>query len=173
MALACASPSDDTQGALFEKVMAFAPEEAPRPLENRRDPGPRAAAQAAGEQGALHRLVRGQRPVQRADSSVRPLDRVVALQRADGSWVLDDELAKALGWRGAKQLRKALGRELSGEPEERAAATALALAWLERECADTRDEWRILADKGREWLSRRPDSADGWITMARDTLDRR
>jgi len=105
--------------------------------------------------------------------SVRSLDRVVALQRADGSWALDDELARALGWHNAKELRKALGRTLGGEPETRAAATALALAWLDHECADTRDEWRLLADKGREWLARTPEGADAWLVLASEALARR
>ena len=34
-----------------------------------------------------------------------------------------------------------------------ALATAVALAWLERECGDTRDEWGLLADKARDWLA--------------------
>jgi hypothetical protein len=103
---------------------------------------------------------------------MRPLDRLVALQLADGSWKLTDELARALGWRDPKRLRKAVGRTLAGEQEERAAATALALAWLERECADTRDEWRILADKGREWLRRTPEGADTWLQLAEAALAR-
>jgi Ca-activated chloride channel family protein len=107
-----------------------------------------------------------------ADSSVRPLDRIVALQSADGSWALDDAFAKALGFRSVKALRKAIGRALSGEQEARAAATALALAWLERECVDTRDEWHILADKGRDWLARMPGGADPWLEFAPGVLAR-
>jgi Ca-activated chloride channel family protein len=103
-------------------------------------------------------------------SRSRPLDRVVALQRADGSWKLDDDLAQALGWPDAKRLKKALGRPVSGEADKRAAATALALVWLERECADARDEWRLLADKGREWLSRTPEGIDAWLALAGDAL---
>jgi len=108
-----------------------------------------------------------------AESRVRPLDRLVALQRADGSWSLDDELAQALGWKNAKRLRKALGRALSAEPESLAAATALALAWLELECADTRDEWRVLSEKGHDWLRLTPEGADAWLAVARESLGRR
>ena len=108
-----------------------------------------------------------------APPPVRPLDRLVALQRADGSWKLDDALARALGWGDLKRLRQALGRALAGEPEKRAAATALALVWLERECADTRDEWHLLAGKGREWLDRTPEGADAWLAIAAAALERR
>ena len=108
-----------------------------------------------------------------APPPVRPLDRLVALQRADGSWKLDDALARALGWADLKRLRQALGRDLAGEPEKRAAATALALVWLERECADTRDEWHLLAGKGREWLDRTPEGADAWLAIAAAALERR
>jgi hypothetical protein len=103
----------------------------------------------------------------------RPLDRLVALQRADGSWTLDDELARALGWADVQRLRQALGREIGGEQEKRAAATALALAWLDRECGDNHDEWHMLANKGREWLGRTPEGADAWLRLAAAALDRR
>ena len=108
-----------------------------------------------------------------APPPVRPLDRLVALQRADGAWKLDDALARALGWADLKRLRQAVGRDLAGEPEKRAAATALALVWLERECADTRDEWHLLAGKGREWLDRTPEGADAWLAIAAAALERR
>jgi hypothetical protein len=121
--------------------------------------------------GQLMRSVQALRPA--TSPSLRPLDRLVALQGADGSWKLTKELAQALGWPDAKRLKKALGRPLSGEAEERAAATALALAWLERECADARDEWRMLADKGREWLSRTPEGIDAWLALAGEALARR
>jgi hypothetical protein len=98
--------------------------------------------------------------------ATRAVDRVVWLQAADGAWALTDELAKALGWRDAKHLRGSLGT-LRSRQEERAAATALALAWLEREATDTRDEWRILADKGREWLAKMPEGAEHWLERGR------
>jgi hypothetical protein len=105
--------------------------------------------------------------------ATRPLDRVVALQRADGSWKLDDTLARALGWADLERLQQALGQELADEQEKRAAATALALVWLERECTNSRDEWRMLGTKGREWLDRTPEGADVWLALAASTLERR
>jgi len=143
------------------------------PLETRSARGPRMASSAPGLGGALRRMLGRPRPVAtRSAPSTRPLDRLVALQGAHGAWLLDDELAKSLGWKNAKQLRKAFGRPLAGEPEERAAATALALLWLERECAESRDEWRILAEKGREWLSRTPEGIDEWLRLASDAFAR-
>jgi Ca-activated chloride channel family protein len=165
------SSYDVTQDMPLEMAAGFLEEAAP--LETRSIPAPRMASIAPGVGGALRRMLGLPRPAAtRSAPSTRPLDRLVALQGAHGAWLLDDELAKALGWKNAKQLRKAFGRPLVGEPEERAAATALALRWLERECADSRDEWRILADKGREWLSRTPEGADEWLRLASDALAR-
>ena len=77
------------------------------------------------------------------------------------------------GWPDARRLREALGRTLAGDKEERAAGTALALVWLERECADAREEWHILASKGREWLDRMPEGADPWLALANRLLSER
>jgi hypothetical protein len=111
--------------------------------------------------------------MQRARPPVRPLDSLVALQRADGSWKLTAELARILGWPDLRRLLQAFGRPLAGPPEERAAATALALAWLERVCADALDEWRMLATKAREWLDRTPEGADAWLQLADAALAKR
>ena len=142
---------------------------------------PRAAASSPSRSSRILATLRDLAAPQSAASAearmapppVRPLDRLVALQRADGSWKLDDALARALGWADLKRLRQAVGRDLAGEPEKRAAATALALVWLERECADTRDEWHLLAGKGREWLDRTPEGADAWLAIAAAALERR
>jgi len=109
-------------------------------------------------------------PLAPSDERERPLDSLVALQRADGAWNLDDDLARALGWAGAKQLRASLGPPPASEPEERAFATALALAWLERHCAESRDEWHLLAEKGHDWLELAPGGADTWLARAKAVL---
>ena len=106
-------------------------------------------------------------------ASTRPLDRLVALQAADGSWKLTNDLAQTLGWPDAQQLKKAWPRPLTSKADEQAAATALALIWLDRNCKPTRDEWRLLADKAREWLSRTPEGVDDWLALASDALARR
>ena len=125
----------------------------------------------------------------RAGTSVRPLDRLVALQRADGSWRLDDELARVVGWPDRTRAQAALGRALAadgpgtpiaiawgrsvGEDEMNAVATALALEWLRLECADTQDEWRILAQKADEWLRNTPVGPEPWRALARKALSGR
>ncbi len=112
----------------------------------------------------------------RASVAPRPLDRLVLLQRADGSWDLDEELADVLGVR-LRKLRKKL-EGAAGDPDEaaRAWATALALAWLESRAADSRAEWELLAEKAREWLARCPARlADGenWLAAAAPALTAR
>jgi Ca-activated chloride channel family protein len=153
---AAASPS-----LVYDLAMDFAEEVPARPAPASR---PVAARSAGFAQVALPSTRRVPSP------SIRPLDRLVALQRADGSWTLDDALAEALGWRNVKELRKAIGRALPTEQEMRAVATALALAWLERECPDVREEWRMLADKAREWLAATTEGAAAWPTLAEKTL---
>jgi hypothetical protein len=38
-------------------------------------------------------------------------------------------------------------------------------------CADTHDEWRLLADTAREWLARTPEGLDGWLGLAREARE--
>jgi hypothetical protein len=83
----------------------------------------------------------------------RDLDRLVALQSADGSWDLTPEFAEIIG-RSLDELEA----ELRGAPGGRAvarrvAATSLALEWLEREATAERVEWEMLAEKARRWLA--------------------
>jgi Ca-activated chloride channel family protein len=83
----------------------------------------------------------------------RDLDRLVALQSADGSWDLTEEFAEIIG-RSLDELEA----ELHGAPGGRAvarriAATSLALEWLEREATAERAEWEMLAEKARRWLA--------------------
>lgn len=88
-----------------------------------------------------------------ADAHSRGHDALVALQAADGSWELTGELARAVG-KGLDEIEEtAAGVAGDRRLVRRALATALALAWLEREAADARDEWALLAAKGRQWLA--------------------
>jgi Ca-activated chloride channel family protein len=146
--------SEPAQGSLFRKI-AMSASRGPTPGERRDRAGAR----------ALQRALGGTRRGPES-TAVRPLDRLVSLQRADGSWELSNALAKALGWPSTTRLRRALGRKLFGDLEERAAATALALHWLEREAGASRDEWRLLAEKGRDWLEGAPGGARTWLELA-------
>jgi hypothetical protein len=103
------------------------------------------------------------------------VNRLILLQSADGSWDLTEELADLL----ESSLPRLEGelRHLSGDAAtiRRAWATALALAFLETHAADTRDEWALLADKGRRWLDRcnvASPTGRPWIALAQHVLAR-
>ncbi len=90
---------------------------------------------------------------------------VVSLQRADGSWDLTEDLARAVGQSLARLQVTPIGAR--GNPDEagRAWATALALRWLEADAPALADEWRMLAAKGRTWLdsvTAKPASGRTW-----------
>jgi hypothetical protein len=104
----------------------------------------------------------GSRPRAQA---LRPLDALVALQRADGSWELDVEFAKAvsLKLRGLDQLLSNAAGDAG--TARRALATAIALEWLEKHAAGERGEWELLALKATRWLSTsqtEPAAGQGW-----------
>jgi Ca-activated chloride channel family protein len=116
----------------------------------------------------------------------RPVDRLVGLQGADGSWDLTKEFAEAVGV-GRRELEEELGEVMrrlhellgplegpaAGSPGEdvcrRAFATALALRWLEAQCADTRQEWEGLSQKAYEWLQGTSPSADFWLEAVKSS----
>jgi hypothetical protein len=114
------------------------------------------------------------------------------LQFADGTWKLNEDLAqivgipferlrdllKAIGARpgvpvdkrvkvaalSPEQLREAMKRlGETGAPVDRVVATAVALRWLEQHCADTRDEWRIAAEKSQAWLRQHAGPDMSWL----------
>jgi len=106
----------------------------------------------------------------------RRVDDLVVLQRADGSWDLDEALAAVLGKR-LKKLQKKL-KDATGDPAKaaRAWATALALAWLEANAADSRTEWELLAEKAKAWLSRcgaKLAGGEDWLDAASPALTAR
>jgi hypothetical protein len=123
-------------------------------------PAPPALSSGDRERSLFSRLVEPARKLRKkfdaaaptASPSPRPLDRLVGLQKADGSWDLDEELAMVLGVPLAT-IEKALAG-VSGDPAlvRRTGATALALFWLERSAAGEEDEWSLLARKARVWL---------------------
>jgi len=86
-------------------------------------------------------------------SSTRLLDRLVALQRADGSWDLTQELADVLGLPFEVLLQQLA--DVSGDLHEarRAFATALALAFLVKKASSSASEWKLLAAKATRWLA--------------------
>ncbi len=103
------------------------------------------------------------------------LQALIALQHADGSWELNDELAGAIGLRlrDIEKWLKRLARESA--LTRQAWATALSVAWLEKNAADTANEWRLLAQKAERWLEgvrETPSSGESWFEAARTALAR-
>ena len=91
---------------------------------------------------------------------------VAALQRADGSWELTADLARAIG-HDLAELEGLLAGATGKENEARRAwATALALVWLEEHARDTKGEWHLLEVKARAWLDRvtaMPPAGGSWL----------
>jgi hypothetical protein len=111
----------------------------------------------------------GPAPAASAGSRPAGMHALVALQRADGSWDLTPEFAAVIG-RDLRQLEPALAGVTGDAGEARRAwATALALAWLDKHARDGEDQWRLLAAKGRRWLtsvSARLAHGTGWAEAA-------
>lgn len=80
-------------------------------------------------------------------TSKQSLDKVVMLQHADGSWTLDAAFASVLGLQ--------LPQVTQANPVKSPVfwATALAIVWLERYHAESRDVWVLLSEKGFEFLA--------------------
>ena len=116
--------------------------------------------------GRARRLLRKTTEVTHADD--RPASSAMAalviLQEADGSWPFNEELAGVLGVE-LETLREAM--DGTPGPEDlvlRAWATALALAWLERNAADAKEEWSLLAKKAQAWLDGAVATPPGGLT---------
>ena len=86
---------------------------------------------------------------------------VIGLQKASGSWDLTEQLVSLCG----------MSRDdlIKGSPEEIAAdtaegkllwATALALVLLMGKYSDQKDEWEMIAEKGKKWLKKNLPSTD-------------
>jgi len=104
-----------------------------------------------------------------ARSSTRAVDRLVALQRADGSWELDQALADVLGMPLSDLVAATNGSNGHTDDVRRAWATALALVFLEKRAASSRAEWELLAAKAHRWLTSvraLPPGGGTWIDHA-------
>ncbi len=98
---------------------------------------------------------------------VRPMDSLVALQRADGSWDLTEEFAGIVGQTLAELERGLEGAEGDRDQARRALATGLAIVWLQTEASEWKDEWTLLERKARKWLA----SCQAKLTSGVDWLD--
>jgi hypothetical protein len=154
--------------------MAWPASRGPRVAQSRRlsttSSGMAHAAQRVRDvaQAMLGRAGRGDAARSEDAGAERPLDRVVSLQRADGSWDLTEAFAATIGV-DLERLRAALPGTGGASNAGRVWATALAVAWLARHAADARDEWRLLARKAEQWLSaaaRDAETLRGWQRAA-------
>ena len=113
---------------------------------------PKSATRATGWLGRVMR----QRPSRGiAGSEVpspRALDRLIALQHADGSWDLEAALADVIGVPLKELDSRLVGATGAPHDIRRAWATALALTYLAKRESDSRQEWTLLAQKASRWL---------------------
>lgn len=95
---------------------------------------------------------------------------LIRLQRADGSWELDEQLAAAIK-RDLHDLEAALGAD-AGSAEARCVwATALAIAWLELNEGRAREQWELVEMKAKRWLARMAPALPGgapWIAKTEE-----
>ena len=80
---------------------------------------------------------------------------VISLQKASGSWDLTDQLV-SLCDASRSDLIKGCLKEIAADTAEGARlwATALALVLLMGKYSDQKDEWEMIAEKGRKWLKK-------------------
>ncbi|KAK0730214.1 von Willebrand factor type A domain-containing protein [Lasiosphaeris hirsuta] len=98
------------------------------------------------------------------------LEALVKLQTFTGSWTWTKGLLKALGLDEKTLLKKA--NALEGEsaafaPKTDLFATALVLAYLTARLAGIEDEWEMLADKARDWITAEL-SRSGWGAISQE-----
>ncbi|NP_001079962.1 von Willebrand factor A domain containing 5A S homeolog [Xenopus laevis] len=83
------------------------------------------------------------------------LFRLISLQKADGSWTLNSELASILGL----SLKEMRNNDPKQSPDPAVWATLLAVIWLHAHCLDQRDEWELLEHKAVSWIKSRAGSS--------------
>ncbi|XP_068441171.1 von Willebrand factor A domain-containing protein 5A-like isoform X2 [Clinocottus analis] len=94
-----------------------------------------------------------------------PLLQLVSLQKASGCWVLDPDLAAALG-KTSEELEKPKPASVNQEVW----ATVLALIWLHGFKMDAQEEWELLAMKSVSWLQAQKASCVTECVEAANTL---
>ena len=97
---------------------------------------------------------------------------LIRLQRADGSWELDETFAAAIK-RDVHDLEAALGADAGSAEVRRVWATALAIAWLQLHESSAREQWELVEMKAKRWLARMaPDLPGGtpWIAKTEEYL---
>ncbi|XP_066567968.1 von Willebrand factor A domain-containing protein 5A [Amia ocellicauda] len=83
-----------------------------------------------------------------AEPEEDPMLQLISLQRANGSWDLDQKLASVLG-----KTEEEIASKMPGEvPNNELWATVLALLWLYGFKLDSKDEWQFLSMKAVSWI---------------------
>lgn len=137
---------------------------------------PLARAPRVSALGSLLSGIEGWFPSRRTPASHRPagsdraFDRVIALQRADGSWELDEALLIACGLK-PEQMAAIEAFVPAAAPREgkSAMATAIALTFLRRRASADQSEWDLLAQKAERYLDRvavAPNGGGTWLDAA-------
>jgi hypothetical protein len=110
-----------------------------------------------------------------AGNSERVFDRVIALQRADGSWELDETLLMACGLsREQLPTLEALVPSAASHEGRRAMATAIALTFLRRRAVADQLEWALLGRKAERYLDQvaiAPNGGGTWLDAASGVYD--
>ena len=104
-----------------------------------------------------------------------PMHRLVALQRADGSWDLTDAFAAAIGIPLLKLEEGLAGTNGPRDGVRRAWATALAIVWLHEHAGHVKNEWHLLGAKAEMYLNGVAESAPegaSWLDAAAAFLAR-
>ena len=80
---------------------------------------------------------------------------VISLQKASGSWDLTDQLASLCDV-SRSDLIKGCSKEIAADTAEGKLiwATALALVLLMGKYSDQKDEWEMIAEKGKKYLKK-------------------
>ncbi|XP_043851416.1 von Willebrand factor A domain-containing protein 5A-like isoform X1 [Dromiciops gliroides] len=95
-----------------------------------------------------------------------PLLQLVSLQKADGSWELDEALASLLG----VSVQTALAALPDQSKDIPYWATILAVLWMHKSSWDQREEWELLERKAVAWIQSQSDSSLGECIKAANAL---
>lgn len=109
-------------------------------------------------------------PQQQKSEDQDPLHALIALQTFFGAWALDDQLLRILEFSALNddESVKIAGGEGSLEPG--VIATALALAFLEKQYSEKKEVWEMVGEKARGWIGTRIGDVEGLMQRAREVL---
>ena len=83
------------------------------------------------------------------------MDTVMSLQSSSGVFRWDDALVAMLGGDRAQLAAKFAASGVEGAADEAVWVTVAVLSFLQRECAEKKDLWELMAQKATKWLKKR------------------